>query len=268
MKLFEKKSNSGFANGVKTLAFVMMTFILLGFSACTKKDNSTAQTSAQEVSSKIVASTSWTAAFADLAGLDNVDAIAPANLRHPPEYEVTVSDIQKISDSDVFIFAGFERMMKTLGDSIEGVNMIKITCDNSIETVTSETAKIAQAMGTEEECKKRVAEYIAAIEKGREKIEKAGLKGAKVYCNKNQTYLAKDLGFEIAAVFGPGPATSEQIAAAKENSYAFIIDNIHNPTGTPLAEVSDAKYIIWRNFPEKVEHNALKKVVEDNINQL
>ena len=247
------------------ISFIVMLSLGLGltsvFVGCTKKN----QVSGEQASSKIIASTSWTAAFADLAGLDNVDAIAPANLRHPPEYEVTVSDIQKISDSDVFIFAGFERMMKTLGDSIEGVNMIKITCDNSIETVTSETAKIAQAMGTQAEAEKRVAEYVAAIQKGREQIEKAGLMGAKVYCNKNQTYLAKDLGFEIAAVFGPGPATSEQIAAAKENSYAFIIDNIHNPTGTPIAEVSDAKYIIWRNFPEKVEHNALKKVVEENI---
>lgn len=35
----------------------------------------------------IIASTSWTAAFADLAGLDEVPFIAPANLAHPPEYE-------------------------------------------------------------------------------------------------------------------------------------------------------------------------------------
>lgn len=222
----------------------------------------------QTQSSKIVASTSWTAAFADLAGLDEVTAIAPANLRHPPEYEVTVSDIQTISESQIFIFAGFERMMKTLGDSIEGVNMVKITCDNSIETVTSMAQKIAEITGTQNECKKRVAEYVATIEAGRKKVEEAGLKGAKVFCNKNQIYLAKDLGFEIAATFGPGPATSDDIAKAKTTGFAFIIDNIHNPTGAPLAEVSDAKYIIWRNFPEKVEHNALKKVVEANIAQV
>ncbi|MCR4734152.1 MAG: ABC transporter substrate-binding protein [Treponema sp.] len=233
------------------------------FCECTKKKVEDAES--KKVNSKIIASTSWTAAFADLAGLDNVDIIAPANLRHPPEYEVTVSDIQKISDSDVFIFAGFERMMKTLGDSIEGVNMIKITCDNSIETVLSQANKIAEIMGSQEEAGKRVAEYVAAVEKGRKAVEDAGLAGAKVYCNKNQTYLAKDLGFEIAAVFGPGPASSDQIALAKEEDFAFIIDNIHNPTGTPLAEVSDAKYIIWRNFPEKVERKALQKVVEENI---
>lgn len=235
-------------------AFSVILAMFTVFTACS-----------QTQSSKIVASTSWTAAFADLAGLDNVTAIAPSNLRHPPEYEVTVSDIQTISESEIFIFAGFERMMKTLGDSIEGVNMVKITCDNSIETVTAMSQKIAEITGTQNESKKRLAQYVAAIEKGREQVEKAGLKGAKVFCNKNQIYLAKDLGFEIAATFGPGPATSDDIAKAKTSDFAFIIDNIHNPTGAPLAEVSDAKYIIWRNFPEQVEHNALKKVVEANI---
>ena len=246
---------------IMTLSMIFISSIILSmvtvFTACT-----------QTQSSKIVASTSWTAAFADLAGLDDVTAIAPANLRHPPEYEVTVSDIQTISESDIFIFAGFERMMKTLGDSIEGVNMVKITCDNSIETVTEMSQKIAEITGTQDECKKRVAEYVATIEEGRKKVEATGLAGAKVFCNKNQIYLAKDLGFEIAATFGPGPATSDDIAKAKTTDFAFIIDNIHNPTGAPLAEVSTAKYIIWRNFPEQVEHNALKKVVEANIAQI
>ena len=115
-------------------------------SSVSSKSNETAVLSdaGKKSAFKIVASTSWTAAFADLAGLDNVQAIAPASLRHPPEYEVTVSDIQNISDSDIFIFAGFERMMKTLGTSIEGVNMVKISCDNSIETVTSQAKKIAE----------------------------------------------------------------------------------------------------------------------------
>ena len=48
------------------------------------------------------------------------------SLRHPPEYEITVSDIQKISSCDVFVFAGFERMMKTLGTSVGNVEMVKI----------------------------------------------------------------------------------------------------------------------------------------------
>lgn len=218
---------------------------------------------------KIVASTSWTAAFADLAGADSVEAIAPVSLRHPPEYEVTVSDIQKIASSKIFIYAGFERMMKTLGDSVENVKMMRIHCNNSIENVTAESMKIAEILGTQKKCEKRVAEYKNAILDAKKQLEKSGLADAKVFCNVNQIYLAKDLGFEIAETFGPGQVTSEQIIKASKEKYAFIIDNVHNPVGKPLAEVSpDSRYIVWRNFPERIEPNALLNVVVENIKAL
>lgn len=215
----------------------------------------------------VVASTSWTAAFADLAGVDEVETIAPATLRHPPEYEVTVSDIEKITTSKFFIYAGFERMMKTLGDAVGNTQMIKIHCNNSVDNIKTETAKIASSIGTTEKSKERVERYIKAVEDGKNKVEK--LKGKKVLCNINQIYLAKDLGLEVVATFGPGQVTSEQIANAKNGDYDFIIDNVHNPVGTPLSEVApNAKYVVWRNFPEIVEKDALTHVIQGNINSL
>lgn len=219
---------------------------------------------------KIVASTSWSAAFADIAGADEVESIAPVNLRHPPEYEITVSDVQKISDSEVFIYAGFERMMKTLGtkDSNKGVS-VQVTLDNSLATVKESTLKIAQALGTEDIQKVRFAEYEKLVKDGQKKALKKKLNKKKVLCNKNQTYLAKELGLEIAGIFGPGPVTAEELLEAKKAGYDLIIDNIHNPTGKPVTEVlPKAKYIVWRNFPTAVEHDALKKVVADNIELL
>ena len=218
---------------------------------------------------KVVASTSWTAAFADIAGADQVDVIAPANLRHPPEYEVTVGDIQKIHESNYFIYAGFERMMKTFGDSVGKTEMVKIRCDNSVENVLAQTKKIADLLGTQEICEKRIKDFLDAEEYGKKTVTKKGLKEAKVLCNVNQIYLAKDLGFEVAGTFGPGPVTADQIADAKTGNYVLIIDNVHNPVGTPLAEVApEAKYVIWRNFPEKVERGALVKVIKANIDTL
>lgn len=219
---------------------------------------------------KVVASTSWAAAFADIAGADEVESIAPVNLRHPPEYEITVSDVQKISDSEVFIFAGFERMMKTLGTKVanKGVS-VQVTLDNSLVTVKESTLKIAQALGTEDIQKVRFAEYEKLVKDGQKKALKKKLNKKKVLCNKNQTYLAKELGLEIAGIFGPGPVTAEELLEAKKAGYDLIIDNIHNPTGKPVTEVlPKAKYIVWRNFPTAVEHDALKKVVADNIELL
>lgn len=219
---------------------------------------------------KVVASTSWAAAFADIAGADEVESIAPVNLRHPPEYEITVSDVQKISESEIFIFAGFERMMKTLGTKVpnKGVS-VQIVLDNSLATVKESTLKIAQELGTEDIQKARYAEYEKLVKDGQKKALKKKLNKKKVLCNKNQTYLAKELGLEIAAVFGPGPVSAEELLEAKKAGYDLIIDNIHNPTGKPVTEIlPKAKYIEWRNFPTAVEHDALKKVVKDNIDLL
>lgn len=219
---------------------------------------------------KVVASTSWAAAFADIAGADEVESIAPVNLRHPPEYEITVSDVQKISESDLFIYAGFERMMKTLGTKVanRGIS-VQVVLDNSLTTVNESTLKIAQALGTEDIQKVRYAEYEKLVKDGQKKALKKKLNKKKVLCNKNQTYLAKELGLEIAGVFGPGPVSAEELLNAKKAGYNLIIDNIHNPTGKTVTEVlPKAKYIVWRNFPEAVEHDALKKVVKENIELL
>lgn len=217
----------------------------------------------------VVASTSWTAAFADLAGVDVSCVIAPSNLRHPPEYEITVSDIKKISDCDFFIYAGFERMMKILGEAVGNSTMIKISCVNSIEAVKENVAIISNMIGTQKQSEKNVAEYIKTIEEGRALVEKNGLKNAKVLCNKNQIYLAEDLGLNVIETFGPGPIASKQILNAKESRYDLIIDNVHNPVGVPLLEVSEnSKYVVWRNFPEKIEKNALVNVIKNNIDML
>ena len=219
---------------------------------------------------KIVASTSWAAAFADIAGADEVVSIAPVDLRHPPEYEITVSDVQKIAESDVFIYAGFERMMKTLGTKVENKgSSVQVTLDNSLATVKESTLKIAQVLGTEEIQKVRFAEYEKLVKDGLKKCNKKKLNKKKVLCNKNQTYLAKELGLEIVGVFGPGPVSAEELLEAKKAGYDLIIDNIHNPTGKPVTEIlPKAKYVVWRNFPIAVEHDALKKVVSENIDAL
>ncbi len=179
---------------------------------------------------------------------------------------MTVSDIQKITASDLFIYAGFERMMKTLGDSIDGTKMMRIASNNSIATVTSETAKIAERLGTEEKNKARLALYVNAIRDAKAEIDRRGKSNAKVLCHKHQRYLAADLGFTVAETFGPEAVTANQIANAKTGGYDIIIDNVHNPVGSPLAEVApNAAYIVWRNFPDKVERNALLHVIRENI---
>lgn len=219
----------------------------------------------------VVASTTWTAAFADLGGADNIQIIAPASLVHPPEYEITVSDVLKIGSADYFVYAGYERMMQSMGDSIKktGTEMVLINTDNSIENVTKQAAIIASLLHEQYYSSDRVYDYVETIQKGKEAVAKKGLDGLKVYCHAMQVFLAKDLGLQVGGTFGPGPLTASQIAEVAKGGYDLIIDNIHNPIASPLLEVSPkTKLVVWRNFPETVERGILQKMVQANIDAL
>jgi len=217
-----------------------------------------------------LASNTWTAAFAELGGLDNVYNLAPANLVHPPEYELTPSDIQKLSQCHLFIYAGYEVMMKTLGDStISQEKMVQITTTNDLETVQMMADKIAKIANTEEVSTERVAQYKKVIEEGRAMVKKLGLDTLSVYCNFHQKDIAEDLGLHVQGVFGPGPITPVQIKEVAKNNYDLIIDNIHNPLSSPLAEISPkSKVVSWRNFPEDINPNSLADMESENFKML
>ena len=219
----------------------------------------------------VIASTSWTAAFADLGGASKVEIIAPASLIHPPEYEITVSDVLKIDKADYFIYAGYERMMKSMGDAIGKTNtdLVQITTDNSIENVKAQAKLIASALKSQYYSEDRVYEYIETVENGKLAVAKKGLNKQKVYCHAMQVFLAKDLGLEVGGTFGPGPLTASQIAEVAKGGYDIIIDNVHNPIASPLMEVSPAtKLVVWRNFPATVGRASLQKMVQENIDAL
>lgn len=220
---------------------------------------------AKEEKVEVLCSTSWTCAFADLAGVDKLDALAPATLRHPPEYELVPSDIVKVKNSKIFIMAGYEKMMETIKDTIaeEDCILVSVSTQNSIEKVKSETEKISKVTGTEP----RIQNYIDTVEDGAKYVASSG-KGKKVFCHAMQIYLAKDLGLEIVGTYGPGPVTAEQILSCKASGADFIIDNVHNPIASPLKDASGLDVVVWRNFPERLERDALVNVVKENIEAL
>ncbi len=213
-----------------------------------------------------IASTAWTAGFMDLAGIDDVHTIAPADLRHPPEYELIPSDIQLLTEGDLFVYAGYEVMMETISESVPAGHRkdLRITTENDLENVKAMAALIAEAAGTEP----RTEEYEKAILEGRSFVEENGLSSLKLLCHRMQLPLAEDLGLEAAGVFGPAPMTSSQILDAARGGYDLIIDNVHNPVAGPAAEVSDAAVAVWRNFPSSAERGAFTAMIRENIEAL
>ncbi|MCK9190239.1 MAG: ABC transporter substrate-binding protein [Sphaerochaetaceae bacterium] len=216
------------------------------------------------------ASTAWTAGFAQLGGLDNIKNIAPADLNHPPEYEILPQDINNIMNSKLFIYAGYEGMMKTLSKSlISEDKLIKINTENSVENIKAVAKQISEIAGTEDISNQRVAEYEKMIVEARAMVKERGLDELDCLVNFHQKPLAEDLGLNVAGVFGPGAITPQDIKGANENHYDLIIDNVHTILSGPLAEVSpESTVVIWRNFPDNIEDNSLYNMVKDNISLL
>ena len=255
---------------MKKLLIVLFS-LLLSVALFAEGTTEKATTSSASRTVSVIASTSWTAAFADLGGAEKIQVIAPASLIHPPEYEITVSDVVKIDKADYFIYAGYERMMQSMGDAIGKTNtdLIQINTDNSIENVKKQASLIAASLRSQYYSEDRVYDYIQTVENGKQAVAAKGLDKLKVYCHAMQIYLAKDLGLQVGGTFGPGPLTASQIAEVAKGGYDIIIDNVHNPIASPLLEVSpNTKLVVWRNFPEKVERASLQKMVQANIDSL
>ncbi|MDY4888707.1 MAG: ABC transporter substrate-binding protein [Sphaerochaetaceae bacterium] len=224
-----------------------------------------------EISNGVVASTSWVAAIAQLAGVDGCVTIAPADMKHPPEYEITASDMVLVTGADLFIYAGYERMMDSIKNAagLNGDRFLKIVTKNSVSVLKSQVIAISKRMGTEAEGAERLKGYVQMIEEARAFVRENGLDEIPCYVNVNQIPLAEDIGLKISGSFGPGPLSAEQFADVARNRYPLIIDNIHNPVSNPLASVSSGSiFLTWRNFPEKIEKDALIGVVSGNLNQL
>jgi zinc transport system substrate-binding protein len=99
---------------------------------------------------RVVASTSWTAAFAKAAGAKDIVTIAPFELRHPPEYEIKPSDLLLVAGADFLVHSGYERFAKQLAETAgsQGLKILPVYTDNIPTSFKEEARKLAQAFGT------------------------------------------------------------------------------------------------------------------------
>ena len=125
---------------------------------------------------RYVASTSWVAAIAEIAGLDGVDTVAPADLKHPPEYEITPMDVAKVAKAEIFMYGGYEAMMKTIAEAAEVKEecKVQVRTTNTLSNLTLQVEKISKKAGTEAEAKKRLGEFEALFQDARAKIKENG----------------------------------------------------------------------------------------------
>lgn len=248
------------------LCFALMTGVIAAAAAAPAAE---AETNGD---ARVVATTSWTAAFAYAAGVEDVRVLAPMELRHPPEYELRPSDIAAVSNAQVVLFAGYERMVEKLRDAVggqDGPSLLQITTDYSMDTVSASVTKIADAMGTSAAAKRSIEAIERSYAEWRSEIAELGLLGTPVVVHMFQKPLLEELGAEIVGVFGPAPLEARQIAELSTAGAKLIVDNFHNDVGVPLREtMKDVPVAVFINFPGAEDTRTLMDVLEYNRSEL
>jgi zinc transport system substrate-binding protein len=220
---------------------------------------------------RVVASTSWTAAFVRAAGISEVRVLAPFDLRHPSDYVAKPSDLLAVRDADVVVYAGYEGMAARLVEAADGsrAQLAKIDTRNDPATVAASLALLGDLFGTRttaDAYAARVAEFIAGW---REELRAAGLAGAPVVTHQFQRPLAEALGFTVPGTFGPAPLEAARIAALARLAPRLLVDTWHNEAGRPLAEaLPAAPFVSWLNFPVDPGRPGLLDVLVENRSRL
>lgn len=201
---------------------------------------------------KIVASTSWVAAFARAAGATDITVIAPSNIQHPPDYDPKPSDLVAISGADYIMLAGFEGFAKRMQEAVGGdlKKIIMVQTENSPAMIHEEVTRLGKIFGTEDTAQV----YLTKFDQEYARLS-AGVK-AKLGANKPvvvaqlfATPWAAFAGLDVAGAYGPAPITPAELKQLVDKKPTVVFENVHMGGGQPVVEATNAKKIDLVNFP-------------------
>ncbi|MGA2761944.1 MAG: zinc ABC transporter substrate-binding protein [Spirochaetia bacterium] len=222
---------------------------------------------AQQKGIRVVATNTWTAAFAAAAGAKNIVTIAPGDLRHPAEYELKPSDVALLKGAKLIVTTGFEVMAKRLAEAAGSrkIRILRIEADYSLETMRSSILAIAEVLGTQDQANSAIADLESFLSSWKQELRDDGVYGAPIVVHVFQQPLMAELGFAIKGTFGPAPLEAAQIAKLSGEKVTYIVDNWHNEVAAPLKEtMQDARYASLINFPGPDGTKTLLDVLSDD----
>ena len=218
----------------------------------------------------VLASTSWTAAFALAAGAQEVEVLAPYTYAHPPEYELRPSDISRVNRADLIIYAGYETMASRLVDAagVDSESLLRINTIHSWPVIVESVGSIAQELNTVAQAEINLAEIRSFLDQWKDQLAADYPNGLPGVVHFHQQGLAREIGIDVIGVYGPGPLQARQIKDLTDLGPVVIIDNGHNPIGSPLQESSTASLVTWYNFPNDQASATILDVLKGNRSAL
>ena len=230
-----------------------LALLLLWLTACTPVEPPAQPAPAAAPSGpKIVASTSWVAAFAAAAGATDITVIAPSNLQHPPDYDPKPSDLLAVADADYVLLAGFEGFAARLQEAVGGDldKIVMVMTENSPTTIHAEVTRLGELFGTQA----AAAAYLATFDQEYEQLAntvKTSLGESKpvVVTHLFMTPWVYFAGLEPAGTYGPMPMTPAELKKLTDAQPTFVFENVHMGGGDPVVEATGATKIDLVNFP-------------------
>jgi len=222
---------------------------------------------------KVVASTTWAAAFARAAGAADIVVVAPANLPHPPDYDPRPSDLAAIAEARFVVMAPFDGFARRLREAAGSTAQV-VTVDlvNSPEAIHSEVAKLGRVFGTEAAAAAFLRDFDAEYARlTAETTAKLGPDRPKAVAQRFMAQWARLAGLELLGTYGPGPLQPAQLAELVEKRPGVVLKNGHAEregapsSGRAIAEAARAKEVALVNFPSDQD---LLSVFRENARRL
>ncbi|MFJ2031189.1 metal ABC transporter solute-binding protein, Zn/Mn family [Streptosporangium sp. NPDC087985] len=201
---------------------------------------------------KVVAASTWEAGFAKAAGATDITVIVPPGVHHAPDYDPKPSDLVKVAQADVVLYAAFEGFAGKLKEAAGSkAKLIEVSLDNTPDKVRAEVARLGGEFGTAEAAKAWTATFDTEYAAMKEKVTGAAEGIAPVIVAQAFVAWAADLtGVQPAGVYGPQPPTAGQISELAAKKPRLVLDNSAMPGGDALANV-EAKRVVIDNFPDQ-----------------
>jgi hypothetical protein len=241
---------------ISVLMFLIGWILLLNFPS---------PASAQEV---VVASTSLAGAIAKAAGAKEVRVMTPAEIRHPPEYDLKPSDLLKFEGAEIVVYGGYEKMVTKLIETSKNKNILSIQIETgtSPENLVAQARRISKILKTEKEeqaWEKHFSEKLKDLQK-----QISPFSGKRAVVHRFAQPFAQWAGLSIVQMISPGELTPKVVAEAIAKKPELVVDILHFPIAQVIAENARCKYIQVINFPGVENTKTIEDIFEYNSAQL
>lgn len=199
---------------------------------------------------KVVAASSWEAGFARAAGATDITVIVPPGVQHAPDYDPKPSDLARVAEADIVLYAAFEGFAGKIKEAAGSKGkLIEVSLDNTPDKVKAEVLRLGGEFGTAGAARAWTASFDTEYASLKQKVTGAAKNARPVIVAQAFVAWAADLvGVRPAGVYGPQPPTAGQISELAVKKPQLILDNSAMPGGDALSNVK-AKRVVIDNFP-------------------